>query len=180
MSDPHSIWSKTVALEDIPERGLHVHVVADEATRQRLAQAASLRDITRLEASADLTRQAGQSVRVTGEVVASIGQTCVVSLEPTEAQVHEAFDLVFSPQEPGAGAATTAEVPFDGEEPPELLTGGLIDLGAIAAEFFLLGIDPYPRKSGVVFEVPKTAEDPSSHPFAALAALKKGKTDEKS
>lgn len=178
MTDLHSIWSKTIALEDIPERGLHVHIVADEATRGRLAHAAGLRDIARLEASADLMRPAGQSVRVTGEVTARVGQTCVVSLEPIEASIHEAFDLVFSPQDPAAGGGVAAEVAFDADEPPEPLAGATIDLGAIAAEFFLLGIDPYPRKAGAVFEAPNPQEDPSSHPFAALAALKKGKSDD--
>ena len=50
---------------------------------------------------------------------------------------------------------------------------GAVDLGAIATEFLLLGIDPYPRKPGAVFDAPVAEDDPSSHPFAALAALKK-------
>jgi hypothetical protein len=53
------------------------------------------------------------------------------------------------------------------------LIGDRVDLGAIAVEFLILGIDPYPRKPGVAFE-PPAAEDESEHPFAALAALKKG------
>ena len=53
------------------------------------------------------------------------------------------------------------------------LRDGVVDLGAVATEFLLLGIDPYPRKPGAVFDAPP-AGDPSSHPFAALAALKKG------
>jgi hypothetical protein len=57
-------------------------------------------------------------------------------------------------------------------EPPEPLVGGVVDLGAIATEYFLLGIDPYPRKEGVVFE-PGTGPEPAESPFAALAALKK-------
>ena len=54
----------------------------------------------------------------------------------------------------------------------------MVDLGAVATEFLLLGIDPYPRKPGAVFDAPP-AGDPSSHPFAALAALKKGETPDK-
>ena len=45
---------------------------------------------------------------------------------------------------------------------------GCVDLGAIATEYFLLGIDPYPRKEGAVFE-PRLAKDPAANPFAALA-----------
>src|SRR5689334_19327727 len=58
-------------------------------------------------------------------------------------------------------------------EPPEALQDGVVDLGAVAAEFLLLGIDPYPRKEGAAFDAPPVA-DPSGHPFAALATLKKG------
>ena len=61
----------------------------------------------------------------------------------------------------------------DADEPPEALRDGVVDLGAVATEFLLLGIDPYPRKPGAVFDAPP-AGDPARHPFAALAALKKG------
>ncbi|HEY2758922.1 MAG TPA: DUF177 domain-containing protein, partial [Pseudolabrys sp.] len=59
-----------------------------------------------------------------------------------------------------------------GKEPPEPLMNGKVDLGALAAEFLILGIDPYPRKAGVQFAPPK-AEDGGEHPFAALESLKK-------
>ena len=38
------------------------------------------------------------------------------------------------------------------EDPPEPIVNGAIDLGALAAEFLMLGLDPYPRKPGAVFE----------------------------
>ena len=60
------------------------------------------------------------------------------------------------------------------EDAPEPLVDGRIDLGAIAIEFLMLGIDPYPRKPGVAFEPPKSDSD-GAHPFAALAALRKDK-----
>jgi hypothetical protein len=47
-----------------------------------------------------------------------------------------------------------------------------LDLGAIATEFLLLGMDPYPRKAGAEF-APVKADDASVKPFAALEALKK-------
>ena len=49
----------------------------------------------------------------------------------------------------------------------------MVDLGVVATEFLSLGIDPYPRKAGVEFAAP-AVEDDTPHPFAALAALKKG------
>jgi hypothetical protein len=49
----------------------------------------------------------------------------------------------------------------------------VVDLGALATEFLILGLDPYPRKAGAVFQPPAPAQ-PDESPFAALAKLKKG------
>ena len=95
---------------------------------------------------------------------ARVGQTCVVSLEPIESELDEAIDATFGP--PGAAVRT------DADEPPGPLAGGSVDLGALATEFLILGIDPYPRKEGVEFAPPKV-EDAGEHPFAVLAPLKK-------
>jgi len=71
-----------------------------------------------------------------------------------------------------------AEMMIDSGEldPPDLLSGPTIDLGAIAVEHFLLAIDPYPRAPGA--ELPAEAADPSpdssDSPFAALARLRGG------
>jgi hypothetical protein len=70
---------------------------------------------------------------------------------------------------PPALAGGEVEVPV--EDAPEPLVGGQIDLGAIATEFLILAIDPYPRKPDAVFQPPPGGDD-SAHPFAALAALK--------
>ena len=42
--------------------------------------------------------------------------------------------------------------PAEAEEPPDAIVDGKIDLGALAAEFLALGLDPYPRKPGASFE----------------------------
>jgi uncharacterized metal-binding protein YceD (DUF177 family) len=168
-------WSVKIPVEEIPETGAHFHLVADETTRAHLAQIAELRALPRLEASFDVTRQGPSRLQVTGEVSATLGQTCVVTLEPLERELSEGIDLAFSSDAAAELAEEEAEatIEFDQDEPVEMIVGGAIDLGAIATEFFLLGIDPYPRKEGAVFE-PTTAGDPAAKPFAALAALKKG------
>ncbi len=56
-------------------------------------------------------------------------------------------------------------------EPSEPLHEGRIDLGAVATEFLLLGVNPYPRKPGVEFASPASVAAEEG-PFAALAALK--------
>jgi len=155
-------WSVPVAVEDIPEAGLHMEIEAPDVARAALAQLANLRELPRLSAVFDLTRQ-GAGAHVTGRVRALVGQTCVVSLEPIENAIDEDIDVVFGPSSGGISEA---------DEAPEALSDGTLDLGALASEFLLLAIDPYPRKAGVEFAPPKT-EEAGERPFAALEALKK-------
>jgi len=157
-------WSAPIAVDEIAETGLHTEIEAPAEARESLAKVADLRDLPRLTAAFDLTKKGG-SVHVNGRVSATVGQTCVVTLEPMESEIEEAVDLVFAPA--GLGAPAKA-----GDEPPEPLVGGIVDLGAVASEFLLLGIDPYPRKAGAKFVSPPTGDD-GPHPFAALATLKK-------
>lgn len=164
-------WSVPVAVADIPESGRRLDLVADAGARNAIAQAAGLVALPQLEAGFDVTRQ-GDGMRLVGRVAAKVVQSCVVTLEPIESRIDEAVDLTFLPDAiPAADPAGL--LPLDAAEPPEAMRDGVVDLGAVATEFLLLGIDPYPRKPGAVFDAPP-AGDPASHPFAALAALKKG------
>jgi hypothetical protein len=174
MATSQPLWSRKVSIEDVPETGLHVDLEADEQTRAALAQAAGLRDLPRLEASLDISRHGRGGLRVDGDMSATVGQTCVVSLEPIESDIREPIAVVFTPSAGGSLADESGEATmrFGDAEPPETLVGGEIDLGAIVTEFLMLGIDPYPRKEGAEFESPRQ-DDPTGHPFAALAALKK-------
>ncbi len=165
-------WSVPVTVEDIPDTGLHIAIDAPPAARAEVAELAGLRDLPELSAVFDLTRD-GAGVHVTGQVSARVGQTCVVTLEPIESVVAEAVDLKFAPASGTEPEAKNARKRTRaGEEPPEPLFNGRLDLGALAAEFLILGIDPYPRKAGAEFAPPKL-EDAGEHPFAALQSLKK-------
>src|SRR5215510_13303121 len=90
-------WSVAVALDDIPETGLHLEIEAPESARSDLVALANLRELLRLSAVFDLARR-GAGVRVTGQVSARVGQTCVVTLEPVESDLMESIDLRFAPQ----------------------------------------------------------------------------------
>jgi uncharacterized metal-binding protein YceD (DUF177 family) len=171
MDKTQNPWSVPVDVEDIPDTGLHVEIDAPEAVRAVLRGLASLRDLPRLSAVFDLARQ-GAVVRVTGQVSARVGQTCVVTLEPVASDLEEPVDLVFAPALAEPAKAGTVDLGTQDDESPEPLVGGKLDLGAIATEFLLLGIDPYPRKAGAEF-APLKVDDGSARPFAALGALKK-------
>jgi hypothetical protein len=172
-------WHAPVAVEEVAETGAHFDLVADADTRAALARLVGLRDLPRLEANFDVTRQGADGLRVTGRVSATVGQSCVVTLEPIASEVEEAIDVAFLPRAAADKHATEAgakekEVPREVKwNDPEPLIGGVIDLGALATEFLILGLDPYPRKPGAVFRPPADAE-PDKGPFAALAKLKGG------
>ena len=170
-------WHVPVAVEDIAEDGQHFALVADPNVRADIARIAGLRDLPRLEADFSLTRQGG-GVHVIGRVSATAGQNCVVSLEPLANEIEEDVDLLFIPKTAAEVSAAEAETDrtdskLDGPEP---LVGGVVDLGAIATEFLILGLDPYPRKAGVVFEPPQDLT-PDGGPFAALAGWSKDGND---
>lgn len=171
MEKNRSPWSVPVAVDDIPETGLHLEIDAPEPLRAELAALAGLRELGRLSAVFDLTRR-GAGVRVTGNVSARVGQTCVVTLEPVESDIDEPVDVRFAPRAAAPAKSETVAAHTSDEDPPEPLFDGRLDLGAIATEFLLLGIDPYPRKPGAEF-APVKADDASAKPFAALEALKK-------
>jgi hypothetical protein len=170
MEKTGSPWSVPVAVVEIPDTGLHMEIEASPEIRAAVARLAGLRDVQQLSAAFDLTRR-GEGVHVGGRVQARVGQTCVVTLDPVDNAVDEAVDVEFMPGG-GRAAAGQLQAADEDEEPPEPLVGGTLDLGALATEFLVLGIDPYPRKPGAEF-TPPAPEERGERPFAALEALKK-------
>ena len=176
MSDKADPWSVPVTVAQIPDTGLHRDIEAGPATREAMAMVGGLREILAAHASLDVTPKGGGRVHVTGHVMARIGQTCVVTLDPIENDINEPIDLIFAPSEQipdladlvDVSAESDAEIP----DPPEPIENGVIDLGRLATDALLLGIDPYPRKPDAVFEPPVVEADPEDHPFAALKALR--------
>jgi len=170
------LWSVPLALSDVPDSGRHFDLVADEQARNAVAKHAGLSALPRLEASFDVTLHGRDGLHVVGRVSATVGQTCVVTLEPLENEIDESIDLVFAP----GGAlplVASGEVEVPAGDEPEVLVGGVIDLGDIATEFLILSLDPYPRKPDAIFQA-SAIDDDAAHPFAALAALKKGQGGE--
>lgn len=157
-----------------------VTLTADADERAALAELDGLDRVDRLEARFRIARR-GTAVQVRGEVEADVVQTCVVSLEPFPAVVREPVDVRFAPEaEIDALEAALArptgdwfEDVADAADVPDPIVNGRIDLGALAAEFLALGLDPHPRKPGATFAAETEATDSDTanvSPFAALRA----------
>ncbi|MDE2362098.1 MAG: DUF177 domain-containing protein [Hyphomicrobiales bacterium] len=180
------LWSSPLAVTDVPAHGLDVTLVADADVRRRLAAANGLVALASLKAVLHVARRGREGLRATGRVKARATQTCVVTLEPFEAEIDEPVDVEFEPERaaPKSGreaargpAAAEESEGMDDLDAPDPIVDGRIDLGALAAEFLALGLDPYPRKPGAAFE-PKEIDADKASPFAGLAALR-GKTGDR-
>jgi uncharacterized metal-binding protein YceD (DUF177 family) len=167
-----ALFSRVIRVDSLPKEGQTVTIEASAAEREALAAFLNLPSIEALGASLTLMHSASR-VWVTGAVHGELTQICVVSLEAFPATIDEEIDVLFAPRAEGEAArrATTEPQTFSmtDEGEPDPIVDGKIDLAALAAEFFALGLDPYPRKPGVSFESPEQPERTVS-PFSALAS----------
>lgn len=176
MTDPALLLSRPVSVADITPGGLALAVTATPSERAALAAFNGLVAIGTLTGSVRL-RPEGAGVRVTGEVMADVVQTCVISMDPFEAALREPIDVHFMEAERlEALRAERAARPVDDDEnspdEPDVIANGRIDVGRLVAEHLTLGLDPYPKKPGAALAVPAAAEEaPPASPFAVLRRL---------
>ncbi len=166
------LFSRLVRLDRLPREGQVVTVEATPAEREVLASFYRLPDIAALTATLRLEPWGRGGARVTGAVHGEFTQICIVSLEPFPATVDEDVDVRFAPRiaaDPKSSAQETQTFSLADEDEPDPVIDGKIDLGVLAAEFFALGLDPYPRKPGAVLDEERTNSESIDSPFSALA-----------
>jgi hypothetical protein len=183
-------FSRPVPIERLEEGDFTQTISANEAERAALARRFGLLALDRLEAEISLRRIArGPVLRLEGRLAAAVVQSCVLSLEPVEGRIDESFAVLYQPEGYGSehGGANGTETMEAGEDWPEPILDGRIDIGEATAQQLVLALDPYPRKPGIELEDvigPRGAGDPASPgggkdgpagPFAALAGLAKRK-----
>lgn len=184
--------SRIVEVDEVPEGGLQIAIWADAAERAAIAKNAGLIAVELLEADLDIAKQGEGRFKVVGPLRARIAQTCVVSLEPFESEIHAEVAADFAGRarkslprrsRPARDAALETEAVDDLAQSfaaqldaPDPIVDGRIDLGALVEEFLVLNLDPYPRKPGVRFEGAEFsgAPDAAELPFAMLKKLKDG------
>jgi hypothetical protein len=165
-------FTRIVRVDAIPQDGQTLTIEASPSEREALALLYRIPAIAALTATLRLERAGQGGARVVGAVHGELTQVCVVSLEPFAATVDEDIDVKFAPRpDEDSGRRPLREtetVSIADEDKPDPIIEGKIDVGALAAEFFALGLDPHPRKPGVEFVAPAESA-PADSPFAALA-----------
>ena len=149
----------------LPAKGLPVVIEADAKQRESLAAVHHLVSVERYRAELLVTPWKRNGVKVSGFVEAAFTQACVVTLDPIAARVRETVDGLFLPEDSKLGRQgfnNPGEIVLDpdGPDSPETFSGDTIDVGALAEEFFGLGIDPYPRKADAAIEGPGEVDAP--------------------
>jgi hypothetical protein len=163
-------FRRIVRVDALPKDGQTLTIEANASERGALASLYKVPAIAALTATLRLERAAHGGARVSGAVHAELTQICVVSLEPFAATVDEDIDIRFAPRPQAESLHRQRErFSFADEDEPDPIIEGKIDVGALAAEFVALGLDPYPRKPGVEFAPPADLA-PRPSPFAALTA----------
>jgi len=161
-------FSRVARVDALPPEGQTVTIEATSVEREALASFFELPAIAALTATLRLEPWGRGGARVTGAVHGELTQICVVSLEPFPATVDEAVDVRFAPHAAADSKPPVAKETLSlADDEPDPVIDGKIDLGALAAEFFALGLAPYPRKPGVTFDQSPKSE-PTDSPLSDL------------
>ena len=169
------------------------HRVADIRTAQTFRREADTDECARMTAlignakclsiAAEYSIELDDSDRyeARGHVRARLEQTCGVTLEPMWQEIDEPIEVIF---EAGVRRADAAEMTIDplGEDPPEPIYNGRLEVGRIVAEIIASAADPFPRSAEAELDNSQaggddTTSDGAENPFTVLRQLA-AKTDQ--
>ncbi len=112
---------------------------------------------------------------VHGRLRARLEQTCGVTLEPMWQEIDEPIEIVF---EAGARASDAGDLAIDplGDDPPEPIVNGRLEIGRIVAETVASAADPFPRSAEAELDQSEaggddTIAEKADNPFAVLRQL---------
>ncbi len=168
-------------------RANRFHLRPDAEGRAAIAAELDLVALRKLDFRGALQAEGRQDWRLEGQLGATVVQTCVISAEPVTTRIDLPVTRLFRDDPtpgPAAQEGGEAEMPEDDRIEP---LGSEIDPGAVMIEALALALPDYPRKPGtalgedgaLVAAPPGAApiDEGAAHPFAALAALRRGNDD---
>lgn len=148
----------------------------DPGEAEAIARLMGARAVRKLRFAGTLVPLEREGWRLSGQLGATVIQTCVVTLEPVTTRIDQAVRREFRPIR-GEGPSDILLSPEDDDEIEPL--GREIDFGLVALETLALALPAYPRKPDAELDQATFApegiaplEDADTKPFAALAALR--------
>ena len=148
-----AVLSRTVRVDDI-RGGASGEIAVTKAEMDAIAGMLDLVALEGLTFNYRLDHGGGGRVHLTGRLHANVTQTCVVSLDPVEANLDVPVEVEFWP------VSLIDELERSTEEPgnpglldwPEAVVDGRIDLGPVIYETVATALEPYPKREGVSFD----------------------------
>ena len=169
MAEPS--WPGLVTWAEVARSPVRRRLAPGPEARDRIASELGLDGLDELDAEVEAAPWL-DGARLSGRFQAQVRQTCGITLEPLTSTLSGSFERKLLPADSPNAPEEPEEAVLDpeAEDPPDLVEGETIDLGAVVVEQLALEVDPFPRKPGVVFD-PGPEERPAS-PFAVLKDLK--------
>lgn len=173
-----------VSVANISGKGYGIKIEANDKELAQLAENHELLSVRSFTADFQIIHWKKDGLKLRGHIDAVITQACIATLEPIETTISEDVESVFVPENSRLARIRldeSGEMLIDAEGPdmPETFAGDVLDVGAVAEEFFELAIDPYPRKSEaeyieIIDDEEEAQEEPvkADSPFAGLAKLR--------
>ena len=133
----HLELSRPLAVDRVPRKGSHEHIVAEPKECEALARRFLIPVLHNLDARFLTVPWRGGGLKVSGKVVVDLEQISVVSLERfRKIETYSVLRYFLLPKHLVDAVEDDADPIIDNE----------IDLGEIAADTLGLELDPYPRK----------------------------------
>ena len=170
-----------INLERLPVDGSHVSLELALGQLRKLASVLKVSSVRDFSAGLHVLRKnrgRGSEILVTGNLLSTIVQPCVITLEPVSQTIDVKLQRTFVPSGGGPGGDVTANaeiyVDLGEDDMPDEYEGNELDLGPFLLESLALEIDIYPRLPGARLGSGIAGDGSSgSSPFSVLKDLKK-------
>lgn len=175
-------FPRPISVLDVPPKGQHLRLEASPGECEALAARLGVDKVLRLAATLEVKPWKSAGICVSGTLDGEVEQACVVTLEPVTNALCAGILVYLVGDDPRGARAAERELVVDplGEDEPDVLHGSTLDLGELVVEHAILAVDPYPRREGAEWQPVREDGDDEAEPgpFAALARLRQGGTDD--
>ncbi|MEM7444830.1 MAG: DUF177 domain-containing protein [Pseudomonadota bacterium] len=145
-----SEFTRELRLVEIPDGQIERVIRATDTEREAIADRLGLEGVGDLTADIRIERPPDNVlIRVRGEVKATVRQICIATLEPFDSDIAESFETSFTSASTRKASDIDVVVDPVGDDEPEPVMGGRIDLGELVIQYLSLALDPHPRNPDV-------------------------------
>ncbi|PHY19771.1 DUF177 domain-containing protein [Caulobacter sp. BP25] len=172
MADPVTApWPCEIPLAQVDRGAVKLRLEPSAEQRKTIALQLGVVSLEALSAEVFLTSWL-DGAEISGVLRARLVQTCSATADDFETPIDARFHLRVLPADsqnaPQEESGDLGADP-DGDDPPDVLEGEVVDVSGYVVEHLALELDPFPRKPGAVFVQPPEPVELS--PFAALKGL---------